>query len=187
MWNYTRLESHLLEIGKIKDKKWVDTYLRIQMMKAMIHLNRAAQYAFVKRSSMMELFGVDFMLDDDLNLWFLECNSSPVLKGTSEEKEKFLNKMLSDMMEIIIGYLRSRSKRMIQYINDLSESLDGDYGLAVQNIPNLEAKRKRFKEVTMNYFEPEFDISKENGFYKIIDENLEGVERYAGLVDKSCL
>jgi len=41
---------------------------------------------FVKQSNVYELFGLDFMLDENLNLWFLECNASPVYQGTTPEK-----------------------------------------------------------------------------------------------------
>ena len=32
---------------------------------------------FLKESNVFEMFGLDFMLDDKLNLWFIECNASP--------------------------------------------------------------------------------------------------------------
>ena len=32
----------------------------------------------IKKPSVFELFGLDFMLDEDLNLLFIECNASPV-------------------------------------------------------------------------------------------------------------
>ena len=89
--------------------------------KAMIHLIRLTQEPFLVRSSIYELFGVDFMLDENLNLWFIESNSAPMLVGGSEEKERFVTKMLKDQSEIITGLLRSRMKRVISYVNSLLE------------------------------------------------------------------
>jgi len=54
-------------------------------------------------------------------------------------------------------------------------------------IKDIEEKIKEFKEVTENHIEPEFEVSRTNSFSKIIDENLSGVERYAGLIQKDCL
>lgn len=42
--------------------------------------------SFFKDARVFEMFGMDFVMDDKLNLWFIECNASPVLQGTSEEK-----------------------------------------------------------------------------------------------------
>jgi hypothetical protein len=36
---------------------------------------------FFKDSRGYEMFGLDFVLDENLNLWFIECNASPVLIG----------------------------------------------------------------------------------------------------------
>ena len=188
MWNLTRLQDYLLKVGKIKDPNWLDNYLRPEFKKAMVHLLRATSHAFLKRSQVFELFGIDFMLDDNLNLWFIECNSGPVLKGTSEEKERFLTKMLLDQFEIVFGYLKSRLKRIIRYTNQLiREEIEGNPGLEKPELSDIEEKRKVFKEITKNYFEPEFEPSPTNGFVKIIDENLDGTERYAGLISKECL
>ena len=33
---------------------------------------------YLKKSNVFEIFGLDLILDDNLNIWFLECNASPV-------------------------------------------------------------------------------------------------------------
>ena len=33
----------------------------------------------LKDSRVYEIFGLDFVLDKNLTLWFLECNASPVM------------------------------------------------------------------------------------------------------------
>jgi hypothetical protein len=187
MWNFTKLQSHLLKNNKIDDGNWINNYLRPAFKKAMIQIVRMSQDTYLKRSTVWELFGADFMLDNDLNLWFIECNSSPVLKGTSDEKEKFLTKMVADTFEVVMAYVRSRMKRVIEYVNRMTRAhatenkfLDGVY------IPNVELKVKEFEEITKNYLEPEFHLGRDNSFTKIIDENLSGPERYAGLVPATC-
>jgi len=131
-----------------------------------------------------ELFGVDFMLDDDLNLWFIECNSSPVLKDSSDEKGVFLTKMLTDMFEVVLGMLRSRMKRLIIFCNEITktkkESVNEYVKLAVQ-------RKDDFDKAMRNKIETEYLPNKGNGWQKIIDENHNGVLRYAGLLSESCL
>jgi len=128
------------------------------------------------------------MLDEDLNLWFLECNSGPVLTGSSEEKEKFMITMIKDHFEIVKGLLRSRSKRIIIYVNNVVKEMKalkkkkGKYEFV-----NLEKKQEEFKEVIRNRFEPEFEPLANNTWYKIIDENLNGTQRYMGLIEEKCI
>jgi D-alanine-D-alanine ligase-like ATP-grasp enzyme len=54
----------------------------------------------MKRSVLYDLYGLDFMLDDQMNLWFIEGNTAPALSGTSAAKEKLMTTMLVDMLEI---------------------------------------------------------------------------------------
>ncbi|RZM27129.1 MAG: hypothetical protein EOO88_14520, partial [Pedobacter sp.] len=122
-WSFDRLQDYLFESQIISDPGWLDNYLRPEFKKAMIHLIRMSQYSFLRQSPLFELFGVDFMLDSDLNLWFIECNTSPVLKGTSDEKERFVSKMLRDQFEIVIGLLRSRMKRVLVFVNQITAEL----------------------------------------------------------------
>jgi len=188
MWNFRRLHEYLMETGKVSDPKWVDNYLRPEFKKAMIHLIRMSQSPFVKLSSVYELFGVDFMLDDDLNLWFLECNSSPVMAGTSEEKERFMTTMLQNHYEIIIGLLRSRSKRMIEFINDVTKELmanrnaQGKYELR-----GFTEKKEAWNVIIQNKFEPEYQPSLGNTWHKIVDENFDGTARYSNFIPEECL
>jgi len=48
-------------------------------MKAFIHVIQMSKSKFFQDSRVFELFGLDFILDSELNLWFIECNASPVL------------------------------------------------------------------------------------------------------------
>lgn len=187
-WTLTRLQSYLLESGVISDSNWLENYLRPQFKKAMIHLLRLGFITPVKSSSVYDLYGVDFMLDTDMNLWFIEANSAPGLDGYSKELEKFIVKMLKDEVEIVMGLLRSRMKRVIIFVNELIESgsviQDENGGI---NIKSLGLNRLMFEKITENYFEEEFMPSPENGFSKIIDENYKGTERYMGFINEQCL
>jgi len=188
MWNFNRLHNYLMETGKVSDPQWIDNYLRPEFKKAMIHLIRMSQSTFVKISSVYELFGVDFMLDEEMNLWFLECNSSPVMTGTSEEKEKFMIQMLKDHFEIVIGLLRSRTIRIINYVNEVTVALksfrneNGKFELR-----ELNQKKEHFKFIIQNKFEPEYEPSPLNSWSRIVDENFNGTARYMNLIEEKCL
>jgi len=187
-WSYQRLQDYLLEKELITDSNWLDNHLRPQFKKAMIHLLRMTSHAFRKDRTTFELYGVDFLLDTNLNLWFLEANSGPAIGGYSVPMEKFIVKMVQDHFEIAYGILKSRMKRVLNYVNGLikdGEAILGKNGEA--EIKDLEAKRREFRQISKGYFEKEFEPSTMNGFKKIIDANYEGVEMYQGYIKPECL
>jgi len=129
------------------------------------------EHAFLKKSNVYEMFGLDFILDDELNLWFIECNASPVFQGTSVEKEVFQTRMLKDMFNIEYSYLRSRVKRLRTWSKKYHENRLTDKNSTI----NDEEFRKEFREINKNKFEFGYGDGKEmknNTFTKIIDMGL---------------
>ena len=187
MWNLTRFTDYLVRIGKVKSRDWLDEYLRPQFQQAMQHLVRMTQHRFYQYSSSSELMGVDFMLDEDLNLWFIEANIGPELKGTPKEKEILVTRMIYDMLEILTSQLKSRLKRAIKYINWLEQTglIKLEEGGKVV-ISKLWQRRKEFADLTKNHLDEEFELSSDNTWVKIIDENLNGLDRYNGMISIDC-
>jgi len=180
MWTFDRLADYLLESGKIKNSNWLEKVLRPAFKQAFIHTTRMSGYAFWNASNVYEMFGLDFMLDDQMNLWFIECNSSPQLIGTNDYKTQFLTKMLTDLFEIQYGYYRSRMKRVLKVIHQMNaENLDtgkSDHTLW----------KAKFREAMKNRFEPEYQPSKNSSFELIMDMNLKGPAAYFGNIPDEC-
>ena len=181
-WTFDRLNNYLLDKGYIHDENWIKDSLIKQLKEIMIHSLRMSQHVFLKKSQTFELFGCDFVLDKDLKVWLIEINTTPAIFATTEAREKILIRLLTDLFELMHGYLRSRMKRVIVFINELSRN-NGE-GFLKANITNL---KNQFDELNTNYLEPEFTPSRENGFQKIIDENLYGTSRYLNIIKKECL
>ena len=55
-----------------------------------------------KQKSVFELFGFDFILDEDFRVWLLEVNTNPYLGTPSEHLKKLVPQMLNDMMKIVL-------------------------------------------------------------------------------------
>jgi len=186
-WTMPKLEKFLYDRGHITDPNWLNNYLRPEFKKAYIHLLRMSSGPFAKRSSLYEIYGLDFMLDENMNLWFIEANAEPLLDGWSDDTKIFFNSILYDSFEIAFGLMRSRVKRIINYVNHLMR--DSQVWKTADNevfIQNLVAKRKEFREITKNYFEPEFLPSPSNKYQLIIDENIQGPGRYFGFLEPEC-
>jgi hypothetical protein len=170
----------MLEIGVTQDPDWINNYLRREFMKVKIHLIRMSHKTFARKSSLFEIYGLDYVMDEDFNLWFIEANTMPLMDGFTKHSTALLNGMLMDTFEIVRGLTKSRMKRVIFFINNLLAKHGED-------VPNLEARREEFRQLTMNRFETEFEPSANNSFYPIIDENLEGTNKYFGLIPEECL
>ena len=183
---YEDLQVYLLEKDIISDPNWLDNYLRPQFKKAMVHLIRMGKAPFLKSSSVYELLGLDFMLDTDLNVWFIEANIFPSFEEYTKKEGLFLQKLAKDHFEIINGLLKSRTKRIVNYVNDLMRN---DKGWRVGNkafFEDITQAKAEFKKISSNCFEPEFEPSSSNGFQKIVDENFDGLKRYSGLLEEEC-
>ena len=102
--------------------------------------------------------------------------------------EKFIVQMLKDHFDVVIQLMRSRMKRVVLLVNKIMNNdqvIEGSNGEI--EIKNLEEWREAFKRVSMNYYEPEFQIRADNGYTLILDDNLEGSARYMGLISDECL
>jgi len=180
MWTFERLGDYLYKDGKVEDPNWVENTLKPQFYQAFIHTVRMSAHAFWNQSNVYEMFGLDFMLDDELNLWFIECNSSPQLIGTNDHKTKFLITMLTDLFEIQYGLYRSRMKRVLEVIKRVSRA-SAESG----NIDYTEW-RKVYAEAAVNRFEPEYEVSEKNSFKLIMDMSKKGPEAFFGHLDDEC-
>ena len=53
-------------------------------------------------NNVFELFGFDFMVDEDMRVWLLEVNTNPHLGQPSEYMRKLLPQMINDMLKIVV-------------------------------------------------------------------------------------
>jgi len=180
MWTFERLGDYLYESGKVDSKDWVEKVLKPQFQEAFIHSVRMSAHAFWNQSNVYEMFGLDFMLDDELNLWFIECNSSPQLIGTNEHKTNFLIKMLTDLFEIQYGLYRSRMSRLLDIFKRINQQSAEGGAVDYSRWRNL------YAQASKNRFEPEYEISTKNSFKLIMDMNIDGPEAFFGHLEDKC-
>lgn len=55
-----------------------------------------------KRKGCFELFGYDFMVDQDLSVWLIECNTNPCLQESAPYLRKLLPRMIDDAFRLTI-------------------------------------------------------------------------------------
>jgi hypothetical protein len=62
----------------------------------------AGKKAFLGRKREFELFGYDFLVDEDLRTWLIEVNTNPYLGVPNDYIKDLLNKMLDDMLKLVV-------------------------------------------------------------------------------------
>jgi len=178
LWTYEKLETYLLESNKTTNKNWLNEELRPGIQKAFVHLIRMTSQYFWKQSNVYELYGLDFMLDDKMQLWYIECNPHPLIEGV---KPVIINRMLNDMFEIQLALYRSRMQRVLKVIEYMMDSHDADGEV------DYYFWREEYQEAVRNRIDPQYQISKDNTWIPIINENLEGADKYFGLLREECV
>lgn len=62
-----------------------------------------------RRKYCFELFGYDFILDEDFNCWLIEVNTNPCLEESSELLKKLLPRMIEDMLRLTVDVVFPKS------------------------------------------------------------------------------
>ena len=74
----------------------------------------------MKRKHCFELFGYDFIIDEDLNTWMIEVNTNPCLEESSSILQMYLPRLVEDMLSLSVDALFK------QFKGDLEANGEGD-------------------------------------------------------------
>ncbi len=76
--------------------------------------------------SCFELFGYDFMMDCEFNVWLIEVNTNPCLEDSSRFLARLLRRMLDDAFKITIDvcFPRKNGKRRHHHNNQIEKQMD---------------------------------------------------------------
>ncbi|KRX01880.1 hypothetical protein PPERSA_05719 [Pseudocohnilembus persalinus] len=108
MWYQKDLKNYLLE-QEGEDIFSDKIYPNIKQ--AIIHTLECVQDQMEGKKNSIELFGYDFMLDDQYNSWLLECNSSPAMDYSTEVTEKLVKQQLEDTIKVLVDYREAKKKK----------------------------------------------------------------------------
>lgn len=64
-----------------------------------------------RRKNCFELFGYDFILDQDFNMWLIEINTNPCIEESSELLKIYLPRMIEDMLRLTIDQIFPKIKK----------------------------------------------------------------------------
>jgi hypothetical protein len=64
-----------------------------------------------RRKHCFEMFGYDFILDEDFNVWLIEVNTNPCIEESSELLKVLLPRCIEDMLKLTIDRCFPRIKK----------------------------------------------------------------------------
>ncbi|CAD8132232.1 unnamed protein product [Paramecium pentaurelia] len=187
-WNLEGIEELLIEQGRIsKKKRWLQDYLYPRIYSKIIHTIRSGQYSFYQDSRFSEFLAIDFLLDNELDIWLLEINYNPQILSVTPDRIKRNYKMVEDTMEIAFAYLKSKYKRIKQFIQQELYN----YKHSGNRIRQVDFKNKfgnKFHQLLEDTsIDQQFSISSDNLYTHIIDESKNGKDKYFNLIEDECL
>ncbi|CAD8109961.1 unnamed protein product [Paramecium primaurelia] len=69
----------------------------------------------LQRRYCFEIFGLDFMIDDDFKVWLIEINSNPCLEESSQLLQRLIPRMLDDAFSLTLDQLFPVTKKQIVF------------------------------------------------------------------------
>lgn len=102
---------------------WTDK-IQPAMRKSVVLALKAAQlHGAPERLGTFEIFGFDFMIDEDYNAWLIEANLSPDLSHSTPVTAELVPEMIADTMKVIVDGVETGLKSCL---DSDSEQAEGD-------------------------------------------------------------
>ena len=79
--------------------------MKISMLSVKKQLNRS------NRKHCFEIYGYDFMIDENLKTWLIEVNTNPCLELSSPILEEILPRMLDDAFKLTLDKIYPPTKK----------------------------------------------------------------------------
>eukprot|EP00960_Hanusia_phi_P025130 738963-Hanusia_phi.AAC.1 len=99
MWDLQSFKSFLSSHDQ--QAAWEDKILP-QMKRISKWALMCAQDMLENRKFSCEVYGYDFILDQDLNVWLLEVNASPDMSASTQVTERLTERVMEDMVKVIV-------------------------------------------------------------------------------------
>ena len=100
-----------------------------QMKDIVIDSLKCAQGEIKSRKSSWELYGFDFMFDDNIHPWLIEINSSPACDYSTNVTEEFVKQALPGIVRVVLGDVKNtdqKEKGKTNIIRDRCKIYQGD-------------------------------------------------------------
>lgn len=83
------------------------------MKKIVVDVLKSVEDMVQVRKKSMELYGFDFMIDENLVPWIIEINSSPAMDYSTPVTEKLVKMVMDDVVKVTIDFAQSKNKKSV--------------------------------------------------------------------------
>ena len=91
-----------------------------------------------RRKHVFELFGFDFLLDEDFRLWLIEINTNPFLGTPNKEMQRLVPQMVEDMVKLTVDPVFKPKSKPAEYDKNGFELI---YREEQNNVPAVNHRR----------------------------------------------
>jgi len=74
--------------------------MKVQIIKSIYSVRKTIDPN--RRKYSFELFGYDFILDEDFNTWLIEVNTNTCLEESSKMLNSYIPRMIEDMLKLTV-------------------------------------------------------------------------------------
>lgn len=110
MWT---MEEFAEYVKSLTNKNLFFEKIQPKMRKIVVDVLKSVEDMVLYRKKSMELYGFDFMVDDNFNPWIIEINSSPAMDYSTDITEKLVKMVLEDVIKVTIDYGQAKNKKNI--------------------------------------------------------------------------
>ena len=128
MWELEKFKEFLM--NKYNKDCWNE--IRSKIKNIVITSFESARYEMEYRCNSFELFGYDFMIDEDLNVYLIEVNGSPAMGYTTKVTEKLVKEMSDDLLKVIVD----NKNKNVTKIGNFSKIYAGKNEINQNFVPN---------------------------------------------------
>ena len=98
-WSYAHFENYMLDKGVVYPG-WMENVMKKKIKLTMFHIVRMNLDKLLRHPRVFELMGMDFLVDNNLNVWYIEANLSPSISATSQEKKKLNSDLMRGVIDV---------------------------------------------------------------------------------------
>ena len=99
MWSCEMLSNYL---KSMHGADYMNEKIRPRMKEIAKWSLMCASEMIEHRKNSWELYGFDFMVDDDFNAWLIEINSSPACDYSTKVTERYVQKALVEILQVVL-------------------------------------------------------------------------------------
>lgn len=115
VWSFDRLNDYInkhVAPGKEVENDWVRNGMTKTIKSIMVHLIKCVQNRLSSKVGYFDLYGLDFMIDENLKVWFIEANVNPALATNCTVLKDVIPNVVDETLRVSIECFEKSKKNM---------------------------------------------------------------------------